>query len=55
LREVVRMIGSLGGHLGRKCDGESGVTALWRGWMRLYEDVIVLGAHKKALGLINSS
>jgi hypothetical protein len=55
LREVVRMIGSLAGHLGRKCDGEPGVTALWRGWMRLYEDVIVLGAHKKALGLINSS
>jgi hypothetical protein len=55
LREVVRMIGSLGGHLGRKCDGEPGVTVLWRGWMRLYEDVIVLGAHKKVLGLINSS
>jgi len=55
LREIIRMIGSLGGHLGRKCDGEPGVTVLWRGWMRLYEDVIVLGAHKKALGLINSS
>ena len=55
LRDMVRMIGSLGGHLGRKCDGEPGVTVLWRGWMRLYEDVIVLGAHKKALGLINSS
>jgi Transposase DNA-binding/Transposase Tn5 dimerisation domain/Transposase DDE domain len=55
LREVIRMIGSLGGHLGRKCDGEPGVTVLWRGWMRLYEDVIVLGAHKKALGLVNTS
>jgi hypothetical protein len=31
------------------------VTVLWGGWMRLYEDVIVLGAHKKVLGLINSS
>jgi hypothetical protein len=55
LREVVRMIASLGGHLGRKCDGEPGVTVLWRGWMRLYEDVLVLEAHKKALGLVNSS
>ena len=55
LREVVRMIASLGGYLGRKCDGEPGVTVLWRGWMRLYEDVLVLEAHKKALGLVNSS
>jgi Transposase DNA-binding/Transposase Tn5 dimerisation domain len=55
LREAVRMIGRLGGHLGRKCDGEPGLTVLWRGWMRLYEDVEILRAHKQALGLINSS
>lgn len=54
LREAVRMIGRLGGHLGRKCDGEPGMTVLWRGWMRLYEDVEILRAHKQALGL-NSS
>ena len=36
LRDTVRMIGSLGGHLGRKCDGEPGMTAIWRGWMSLY-------------------
>jgi len=54
LREAVRMIGRLGGHLGRKGDGEPGVTVLWRGWMRLYEDVVILRAHKQALGLINS-
>ncbi|MGH8195002.1 MAG: IS4 family transposase [Woeseiaceae bacterium] len=55
LREVVRMIGRVGGHLGRKCDGEPGMTVLWRGWMRLYEDVLVIRAHKQALGLVDSS
>jgi hypothetical protein len=55
LREVVRLIGRVGGHLGRKCDGEPGMTVLWRGWMRLYEDVLVLRAHKQALGLGDSS
>jgi hypothetical protein len=39
LRQTVRLIGKLGGHLGRKCDGEPGVTVIWRGWMRLYEVV----------------
>ena len=34
-RQVVRWIGALGGHLGRKHDGEPGVTAIWRGWQRL--------------------
>jgi hypothetical protein len=34
-RQVVRWIGALGGHLGRKRDGEPGVTAIWRGWQRL--------------------
>jgi hypothetical protein len=33
------MLGRLGGHLGRKGDGEPGVTVLWRGWMWLYESV----------------
>jgi hypothetical protein len=42
LREVVRMLGKLGGHLGRKGDGEPGVLVLWRGWMRLYESVEML-------------
>lgn len=55
LRELVRMIGRVGGHLGRKCDGEPGVTVLWRGWMRLYEDVLMLRACKQALGLVDSS
>jgi hypothetical protein len=34
-RQVVRWMGALGGHLGRKGDGEPGVTAIWRGWQRL--------------------
>lgn len=55
LRDVVRMIGRLGGHLGRTCDGEPGMTVLWRGWLRLYEDVATVRAYKQALGLIDSS
>jgi len=55
LREVVRMLGRLGGHLGRKGDGEPGVTVLWRGWSSLYETVETLRAHKHFLGLCDSS
>ena len=55
LKEMVRLLGRVGGHLGRKCDGEPGVTVLWRGWMRLYEDVLMLRAHQQALGLAGSS
>jgi hypothetical protein len=54
LRTVVRMIGGLGGHLGRKCDGEPGIIVLWRGLTRLYEDVEMLHACR-ALGRITSS
>ena len=35
LREVVRMIGRLGGHLGRKQDKEPGTMTIWRGLQRL--------------------
>ena len=35
LREAVRRIASLGGFLGRKCDGEPGTTVMWRGLQRL--------------------
>lgn len=35
LREVTRLIGRLGGHLGRKRDGEPGQTTIWRGLTRL--------------------
>ncbi len=55
LRQMVRMLGKLGGHLGRKCDGEPGVTVLWRGWTSLYETVETLRAHNEFLGLSHSS
>jgi hypothetical protein len=55
LRQTVRLIGKLGGHLGRKCDGEPGVVVLWRGWMRLYEAVEMLLQIKRNPHLINSS
>ena len=48
LREAVRMLGRLGGHLGRKCDGEPGVTVLWRGSMSLYETVETLHAYRRS-------
>jgi hypothetical protein len=47
LREAVRMLGRLGGHLGRKCDKEPGVTVLWRGSMCLYETVETLRAYRR--------
>ncbi|MEO7206811.1 MAG: IS4 family transposase [Steroidobacteraceae bacterium] len=54
LRDTVRLVSRLGAHLGRKGDGEPGVRVLWRGWLRLYEDVEILRAHKQALGLSSS-
>lgn len=53
LREVVRMLGKLGGHLGRNGDGEPGVLILWRGWMRLYESVEMLHSLQSA-GLVEA-
>jgi len=55
LREAVRGIGRLGGHLGRKGDGEPGMTVLWRGWMRLHEDIEILRAYKRRLAGFDSS
>jgi hypothetical protein len=54
VREAVRMIGRIGGHLGRTCDGEPGMTVIWRGWMRLHEDVIVIRRMKQTFGLTTS-
>ena len=34
-REAVRLIAKLGGFLGRRHDGEPGITVIWRGWQRL--------------------
>ena len=35
--QTVRWIGQLGGFLGRKNDGEPGITVIWRGWLRLQD------------------
>ena len=35
LREATRMVASLGGFLGRKCDGDPGTKSLWLGLQRL--------------------
>lgn len=35
IREAVRMIAKLGGFLGRRHDGEPGMTYIWRGWEKL--------------------
>ena len=37
VRQAVRWIAKLGGFLGRKSDGEPGITAIWRGWQRLQD------------------
>jgi Transposase DNA-binding/Transposase Tn5 dimerisation domain len=37
IRTAVRWIGQLGGFLGRKGDGEPGVTVLWRGFQHLLD------------------
>lgn len=39
LTEATMWIAKLGGFLGRKHDGEPGVTVIWRGWQRLYDIV----------------
>jgi hypothetical protein len=39
VKEVIRWIGQLGGFLGRKHDGEPGITVMWRGWQRLHDIV----------------
>ena len=35
LREAINMVGSMGGHLGRRSDGPPGTQTLWRGLQRL--------------------
>ena len=37
VRQAVRWIAQLGGFLGRRRDGEPGITVIWRGWQRLQD------------------
>ena len=39
LKQATRWIAQLGGFLGRKRDGDPGVTVLWRGLQRFYDIV----------------
>ena len=55
VKEAIRMLGRLGGHLGRKCDGEPGTTVLWRGMTRLYESIEAMLAYKAFLSAKNAS
>lgn len=47
LREAVRMVGRLGGFLGRKSDGEPGVKALWVGFSRLHDLTLMYKIFRK--------
>ena len=47
IREAARMIGQLGGHLGRKSDGMPGVRVLWKGWITLQ---ILIDGYRLARG-----
>jgi hypothetical protein len=44
VKEMVDMVCLLGGHLGRKSDGDGGPTVMWRGLVSLYETVDTLAA-----------
>jgi hypothetical protein len=46
MRTMVRLIGSLGGWLGRKCDGEPGPKAMWVGMQRMTD--LALGWRARA-------
>jgi hypothetical protein len=43
IRDFVRQLAGLGGHLGRKCDGEPGWMTLWRGMNKLH---LMLRGHR---------
>jgi Transposase DNA-binding/Transposase Tn5 dimerisation domain len=45
IRQAVLWIGRLGGHLGRKSDGQPGVRVLWRGWRDL---TVLLAGYRAA-------
>ena len=42
VREAVRMVAALGGFLGRKCDKEPGIQAIWTGFRRLMDFTLAL-------------
>lgn len=53
VRQAVRWIAQLGGFLGRKRDGEPGITVIWRGWQRLQDMAdtwFLVNEHSQLLG-----
>jgi len=50
IREFLRAVAGLGGHLGRKCDGEPGWITLWRGFEKLMLLVRGADAQRKRCG-----
>lgn len=54
VREAVRRIAMLGGFLGRKCDGDPGVQALWTGFRRLTDFTIALRCLRASPGLLGN-
>lgn len=51
---MVRPIARVDGYMVRKRDREPGMTVLWSGWMRLYGDMLMSYAAKRALGRADS-
>lgn len=48
-RDALRLIAKLGGFLGRKHDGEPGMTYIWRGWEKLMQMALMWSAiHQEA-------
>jgi hypothetical protein len=53
VRQAVQWIAQLGGFLGRKRDGEPGITVIWRGWQRLQDMAdtwVLVNEHSQLLG-----
>lgn len=50
IREFVRALASLGGFLGRKCDGEPGWQTIWRGLDTLLQCLRGMEIHEKKCG-----
>jgi hypothetical protein len=50
IRDFVRALGGLGGHLGRKHDGEPGWMTLWRGFNKLHLLIRGANAERKRCG-----
>jgi len=54
VHQVIRWIAQLGGFLGRKADGEPGITVIWRGWQRLQDMAatwyLIVNERRKLMG-----